>query len=74
MEDDLIVRYLPGPARRAIGAQLARAVPGAAWMVRRAVAWAQRTAQRDAFEQRRAVLRMDTWLDDSLSFAPRDVS
>jgi len=74
MEDDLIVRYLPGPARRAIGAQLARGVPGAGWLVRRAVAWAQRTAQRDAFEQRRSVLRMDTWLDDSLSFAPRDVS
>ena len=74
MEDELMVRYLPGVARRVISAQLARAVPGSAWLVRRAVARAQRTAQRDAFEQRRSVLRMDTWLDDSLSFAPRDVS
>jgi preprotein translocase subunit SecA len=74
MEDDLMVRFLPDVARRAIRAQLDRAVPGSVWMARQAVAWAQRTAQRDAFERRRSVLKMDTWLDDSLSFAPRDVS
>jgi preprotein translocase subunit SecA len=74
MEDDLMVRFLPEVARAAIRGQLERAVPGSVWMARRAVAWAQRTAQRDAFERRRSVLKMDTWLDDSLSFAPRDVS
>jgi len=74
MEDDLMVRFLPDVVRRAIGSQIDRAAPVGGWLARQAVAWAQRTAQRDAFERRRSVLRMDTWLDDSLSFAPRDVS
>jgi len=74
MEDDLMVRFLPEVVRRAIGSQIDRAAPVGGWLARQAVAWAQRTAQRDAFERRKSVLRMDTWLDDSLSFAPRDVS
>ncbi len=74
MDDDLMMRFLPAPVRHAVAAQLRRGVPGGQWLARRAVVWAQRTAQRLAFERRRSVLRMDTWLDDSLSFAQRDVS
>ncbi len=74
MDDDLMVRFVPGPALRGFQAALARRTPGSRWLARRAVDWAQSTAQRDAWNRRRAVLRMDTWLDDSLSFAPRDVT
>lgn len=74
MEDELMMRFVKRPLRRAIRAQLMRQAPGSAWMARQAVIWAQRTAQRVAFDRRRSVLRMDTWLDDSLSFAQRDVT
>ena len=74
MDDDLMLRYIPGVVRGSIQAALARRGPASAWVARRAVGWAQATAQREAFQRRRAVLRMDTWLDDSLSFAPRDVT
>jgi preprotein translocase subunit SecA len=74
MDDDLMVRFVPVVVLRGIRAPLARRAPASEWLSRRAVDWAQRTAQRDAFNRRRAVLRMDTWLDDSLSFAPKDVS
>ena len=73
MEDELLARFVPGPVRRAIRSQLARGLPGSAWMARRAVDWAQLTAQRLAYERRRSVLKMDTWLEDSLSFGLRDV-
>ena len=74
MDDELMRRFVILPLRLSIRAQLLRGVPGGAWMARRAVSWSQRTAQRLAFDRRRSVLRMDTWLDDSLSFAQRDVS
>jgi preprotein translocase subunit SecA len=74
MEDELMVRFVPGAVLRALRVPLARRARGSSWLARRAVDRAQRTAQRDAASRRKAVLRMDTWLEDSLSFAPRDVS
>jgi preprotein translocase subunit SecA len=74
MEDELMMRFVRQPVRRAIRAQLLGQVPAGGWMAQQAVRWAQRTAQRVAFDRRRSVLRMDTWLDDSLSFAQKDVS
>jgi hypothetical protein len=73
LEDELLIRFVPGPIRNAIRAQLARGLPGAPGLARRAVDWAQLTAQRLAYERRRSVLKMDTWLEDSLSFGLRDV-
>ena len=73
MEDELMARFVPGPVRRAIAGALARGLPASRWSARRAVAWAQVTAQRLAFDRRKAVLKMDTWLEDSLSFGLRDV-
>lgn len=61
-EDELVRRYLPAAARRALA--LAPAALG-----RRLVREAQRSAQRAAFRQRRAVLRADAWLEESLGFA-----
>jgi preprotein translocase subunit SecA len=74
MEDELIRRYVAAPIRNGIAAQLSRGVPGARSAAMAGLGWAQQTAQRIAYQRRRSVLRMDTWLEDSLSFAYREVS
>jgi len=73
MGDELLCRYVPVYVRTAIQFALGRRAPGAAMAAEQAVRWAQSSAQRIAFRQRRSVLRTDTWLDDSLSFAQGDI-
>jgi preprotein translocase subunit SecA len=67
-EDELVRRYLP----RALQATLQRAVraklPGHQKGGEAAFSLAQRNAQQIAFVQRKAVLRMDDWLEEALSF------
>jgi preprotein translocase subunit SecA len=68
VEDELFRRFLPKIVReRFTGREQGelKASKGA----RLALALAQRTAQREAFKQRRNVLKMDDWLEESLSFA-----
>lgn len=71
-EDELLVRYLPKLLRDRLAAAVRRGGPSA----RRLAAWtfahAQRAAQWQSYRQRKAVLRMDDWLDESLSFAGRE--
>jgi hypothetical protein len=43
--------------------------PGARYISQLALSSAQRAAQRMAFRQRRSVLKMDTWLEEALSFS-----
>ncbi len=43
--------------------------PGARSLARMAIAHTQRTAQRVAFRRRHSVLKMDTWLEEALSFS-----
>ena len=43
--------------------------PGARRLSQLAIARAQRAAQRMAYRQRRSVLKMDTWLEEALSFS-----
>ncbi len=42
--------------------------PGARPLAQMAISSAQRAAQRLAFSQHRSVLKMDTWLEEALSF------
>ena len=74
MEDDVIKRFVREPVRRIIKKQLESRVAGARLEAVGAVRWAQTAAQRLAARRRSGVLRMDTWLEDSLSFAHRDIS
>lgn len=74
MEDEVIKRFVREPIRRIIEKQLETHAAGARLGAVGAVRWAQAAAQRLASRRRRGVLRMDTWLDDSLSFAHRDIS
>ncbi len=69
LEDELLRRFVPAfvHARLPPAAQLSSAV-----MCRLAASgfgYAQWSAQRLAFNQRKSVLKMDTWLAESLSFA-----
>ncbi len=69
LEDELVRRFLPAFARRRLEAA-ARARPnGAHRMAGAAFRYAQWSAARLAFSQRRSVLKVDTWLAESLSFA-----
>ena len=62
-EDELLRRHLPMAARRLL------LTSGSPTLARKAVALAQRKAQKLAWKQRASVLRSDAWLDESLSFA-----
>jgi preprotein translocase subunit SecA len=67
-EDELIRRHLPKPVQRNLESVLAANLPGHQRLGQAAFALAQRKAQRLAFHQRKAVLRMDDWLEEALSF------
>jgi hypothetical protein len=67
-------RFVPKAVRNTIQAQLRAGFFGAHLAADAAVRLAQSAAQKLAYRRRRGVLRMDTWLEDSLSFARPDVS
>ena len=68
LEDHLIERYLPTAVIQALKQS------ASPWLMPRAFAYAQKTAEKLAFRQRRAVLQSDRWLDENLSFAGRGIS
>jgi preprotein translocase subunit SecA len=74
MEDEIVRRFVPEAVRNTIKGQLGARFFGARLAAAAAARLAQSAAQRLAYRRRRGVLRMDTWLEDSLSFARRDVS
>jgi len=71
-EDELLRRHLPRGVRELLVRVLKTRAPGHQKTTQAAFALAQRNAQNLAAKQRRAVLRTDTWLDESLSFAGVD--
>jgi preprotein translocase subunit SecA len=71
LEDELVTRHASQ-----VGAELIRragASTSAPPMARRLLMSAQRRAQRQALRQRKGVLKTDTWLDETLGFAGREV-
>jgi len=69
MEDELVKRFVPGIARRQVESVVRHARAPAEKLAGATFALAQFRAQRMAFRQRRSVLKYDTWLAESLSFA-----
>ncbi len=67
-EDELVTRFVPAAMRRRLFGVLEQNAPGAGRLAQMAIAHAQRAAQRLAYKQRRNVLKMDTWLEEALSF------
>jgi preprotein translocase subunit SecA len=69
VEDELIRRFVPALLRSRLINVLRRGAPGGNLLAKTALFQAQRTAQRLAYRQRRDVLKMDTWLEEALSFS-----
>ena len=69
IEDELFRRHLPARVRSQAQKALRVNAPLAPRVSKFALFWAQRNAQRQAFRQRRGVLKTDTWMDEALSFA-----
>ncbi len=74
LEDELIRRHMNKPVRETLKTSLKKDQEKTQWIMAKTVWYAQLRAQRLAFKRRKSVLRMDTWLEDSLSFAESDVS
>jgi preprotein translocase subunit SecA len=72
VEDELISRFVPATMRKRLMTALKTKAPGAGRLATGALSYAQRAAQRLAYRQRRNVLRMDTWLEEALSFTGPD--
>ena len=71
LDDNLVMRYLPTWALRALVVLQTRAPQWAPVWVQRGFNWAQRRSEGDAFERRFAVLRNDDWMASALPFAQR---
>lgn len=68
LDDEILAKHLKPAMRKAARAAFA-GLPLGTQVARKAFNTAQGHAERLAFRRRRDVLRMDTWLDESLSFA-----
>jgi preprotein translocase subunit SecA len=68
-EDELLRRFLPTAARDVLRRRLGGTPEKTEPLAGAAITWAQRGSERDAFRRRREVLRVDEWLDQTLSFA-----
>jgi preprotein translocase subunit SecA len=68
-EDELLRRFVPGALRRRLEFAARQSQSGTRRLAGAAFSYAQFIAQRQAFHQRRQVLKYDTWLAESLSFA-----
>lgn len=71
LEDELVCRYVPDFILRCLRHQLQRKHAVARYGALLCFQVAQTIAQRQAFLQRRQVLRTDTWIDEALSFSGR---
>lgn len=68
-DDELLQHHLPKIMRKPLVRALNNETMGAVPLAKTALAMAQKSAQRQAFLQRKNVLRTDVWLEESLSFA-----
>lgn len=68
-DDELLQRFVPSPLRRQLESSVSANRPGTQSLAATSFRYAQFVAQRQAFRQRRQVLKLDTWLAEALSFA-----
>ncbi len=72
MDDDLLRRFLPLRTLKLLTGLIRSGHRLGFWTADKAVAHAQNTAQHRAYQGRRSVQQMDTWLKDSLTFTQGD--
>jgi preprotein translocase subunit SecA len=68
-EDELVSRFTPGPILRLLNALLERNNFGGLLLGRWVCRLVQRGAQAQARSSRKAVMKMDVWLDEAVSFS-----
>jgi preprotein translocase subunit SecA len=73
LDDELFQRFLPTVVRNKIQQSLKSNLPSARVLAIGALRLAQHTAQRAAFKQRSTVLRLDDWMQETLSFAGSEI-
>ena len=69
-EDELVRRFAPRALSRLFESTLRRDFVGAALVGRWVSFYVQAAAQAQAFSSRKAVMKMDVWLDEATSFSP----
>lgn len=74
LDDEIIVRHLPKKIRHILTVSLTKQIPYACELTVLAIRLAQKNAMNKAFKQRKSILKMDSWLEDSLSFASADIT
>ena len=72
LDDELLKRYVPPVTQRQVAKSMQRQTPTAEHQAIALFDSAQRSAQHQAYKQRLAVLKMDTWMEDALSFTGAD--
>jgi preprotein translocase subunit SecA len=73
IEDELPRNIVSKIIRRRLSAAIEKDIPLSKYISKSLILFSQKIFERRAFLQRRNVLRMDTWLEDSLSFTGSDV-
>jgi preprotein translocase subunit SecA len=73
VEDEILRRYLPGAMQGVLRRVVRNRPAGWRQIASAAFSLAQHKAQQQAYRQRQAVLRSDTWLEESLSFAHSEI-
>jgi preprotein translocase subunit SecA len=71
-QDEIVQRYLPSSMLKTLRVLTKHQPPGWSALASQAFSLAQHKAQQLAYMQRQSVLRADTWLEESLSFARPD--
>jgi preprotein translocase subunit SecA len=78
LEDELFKKYLYPFVWKGMHYVITQSFLGKPWvtqsLLRVAIRWGQYKAQHQAIFKRRSVLKMDTWLDDSLSFSRSEIT
>ena len=69
-EDELVCRFAPDVLVRVFARIQRRRMAGADLLGRGISHMVQRAAQSQAFASRQTVMKMDTWLDEAISFSP----
>jgi len=68
VDDELIQRFIPKIVRKRLASAIEKNRPGGRQLAKKTVAMAQYAAQHLTYKQRKSVLKMDSWLEEALSF------
>ena len=73
-EDELIQRFAPGWLKSLFSAAMQRRLPGRRLLGIATTRYVQWKAQRVAFQSRKSVMKMDSWLDEAVAFSGKSLA